>query len=341
MKKSSWVNGLDSLRFFLALVVVLSHMPNSIAIALKESGNVILRNIGYAVTPVFCGVGAVIAFFIISGFVIHYPNKDKEVDYLNFLSRRWVRLGIPMIAVGVVATYFDMFGKIPIWSLYCELIYYTLYPLMVKLKISWKAKFWISFGIASGLIAVLCGNDILSLVNQKDVNFSGSYWQLGDGLTWIVGLPCWLLGVMLAEKVDKVDYKVSIGNIMTWRMVVFLTSVFIQVVRFKFFVSWAVSMNLFAFLLFFWIEREIIYYRQHSSSPFFERLGKFSYSLYLVHELVVLFILQFMPLNAWTYFVVVALIVFSSYLIFLVLEKPSHMLAQKVRIGKKRQAAVS
>ncbi len=335
MKKNTWVNGLDSLRFFLALVVVLSHMPNPIAITLKASNHYIFKSIGYFITPMFNGVGAVIAFFIISGFVIHYPNKNKKIDYWKFLIRRWVRLGIPMIVVSVFTIHYGIFAKIPIWSLYCELIYYTLYPLLVKTKISWNIIFWLAFGIASTLIVTLCYPDIQSLIYQKNLHFFGSYWQLGTELTWAIGLPCWLLGVILAEHIDSYTYKVTALNIYTWRAVVLLTSMVIQIARYKYFLSWIVSMNLFAFLLFFWLRNEIIYYRDHKSVPFFERLGKFSYSLYLTHELVVMGLMFYIPFNFYTYLLYILLCVASSYIIYLFLEKPSHLLAQKISTFKK------
>lgn len=333
MKKNSWVNGLDSLRFFLALIVVLSHLPNPFAIFLKGLDNNILKTIGYIITPLFCGVGAVIAFFIISGFVIHYPNKNKEIAYFNFLSRRWIRLLIPMIIASFVASRFNLFFALPLWSLYCELIYYALYPLLVKVKVSWRTKFWISFALSIIVILVFCKNDILSLIHQQNIHFSGGYWQLGTSLTWLVGLPCWLLGVLLAEDIDNQNYPVSVSKIFTWRISLFILGMIIQIIRFKFFVSWVLSMNLLAFILVLWIKDEIVYYRTHKPVSFFEFLGKFSYSLYLVHELVIAAILYFIPINVFSYIPVVVIAIAASYVVFLIIEKPSHMLAQKIRIG--------
>ena len=335
MKKASWVNGLDSLRFFLALIVVLSHMPNPIAITLKSSSYVILQDIGLLLTPIFCGVGAVIAFFIISGFVIHYPNKDKEINYSKFLLRRWIRLGIPMIVISIIAIKLNMFLKLPLWSLYCELIYYTIYPLLAKLKISWTTQFWAAFVIAAVLIVTLGKQDILSLIHQKNLHFSGSYWQLGVQFTWIVGLPCWLLGVVLGEKIDSYTFKISTMQIYRWRLGVFAVSALIQIVRFKLFVSWLVSMNIFAFLLFIWLRNEIIYYRDHKSVRIFENFGKFSYSLYLTHELLFFIVINILPLNILTYPVYIAMIVLMAYIVFNIIEKPSHLLAQKVGATKK------
>lgn len=293
----------------------------------------ILKQIGYILTPLFCGVGAVIAFFIISGFVIHYPNKNKEIAYFNFLSRRWIRLLIPMLIATVVASRFNLFFALPLWSLYCELIYYALYPLLVKIKISWKIKFWVSFALSTIVISVFCKNDILSLLHQQSINFSGSYWQLGPPLTWIVGLPCWLLGVLLAENIDKQNYQVSVRKIFTWRIFVFVCGMIIQIIRFKFFVSWILSMNLLAFILVLWIKDEIVYYKTHKPVSFFEYLGKFSYSLYLVHELVISAIIYYIPINIYSYFPIVITAIAASYVVFLLIEKPSHMLAQKIRIG--------
>src|SRR5262245_19142466 len=83
----------------------------------------------------FDGAAAVIVFFIISGICIHWPVRDRPLDVRAYLARRFVRVGLPMvIAILVALAAFGELGFLDavLWSLYCELIYYGLYPLLRK-----------------------------------------------------------------------------------------------------------------------------------------------------------------------------------------------------------------
>src|ERR1700749_4001404 len=123
-----WFYGVDSIRFVLAFVVMLSHFDNVYASALKQSTHSIFRNCGYILANAFDGTSAVIAFFIISGFVIHYPNRNGIKDVKTFWIRRFLRIFIPLIIIYFAGTRFGHPDKAVMWSLICELVYYTIYP---------------------------------------------------------------------------------------------------------------------------------------------------------------------------------------------------------------------
>jgi peptidoglycan/LPS O-acetylase OafA/YrhL len=126
-----------------------------------------------------------------------------------------------------------------------------------------------------------------------------------------------------------------------FRTTVFILSIGLTVIRFKFYASWLVTENLFAIVLFFWLKNELAYYKFNKSIAFFERLGKFSYSLYLCHPLLFLVFSMYMPLNGFTYPIVVVSVVAMSYVIYLLVEYPSHRLAQKLTKTKTRTTQLS
>ena len=127
------VRGLDTLRFVAAAAVALGH---GAAFPLGEwlgKGAAWQRLLIGAYDISFDGVAAVIVFFVVSGFCIHYgPATGAPFRTLPFWVRRGVRIAIPLLgAVGVA----DLLGpaaqgalEVVLWSVYCELIYYALYP---------------------------------------------------------------------------------------------------------------------------------------------------------------------------------------------------------------------
>jgi peptidoglycan/LPS O-acetylase OafA/YrhL len=325
---SNWVNGLDSIRFVLAMMVFLSHLENSVAIYLKSLGIGWLKWVGIAINHLYLGPGAVTAFFIISGFVIHYPVKERPLEVKSFLIRRWARISLPLLVVAAFAWPFDRFYLIPIWSLYCELIYYTIYPLLRKLKISWATQFGFSFVLAIVVIIVGDNGEIRSLFARADEGYTGSYAALGDLLTWIIGLPCWLLGVIIADNIDSIQHRVSTVRITIIRGLILLMAMLIVGLKAHYFVSYIVTLNFYAIPLAYWITQEIIYFRHKQPIRWLEYGGKFSYSLYLLHGISVSIIVLFIDLSIRTYFVYVLITVLFSYLFFKAVEEPAHQLSK-------------
>lgn len=329
-KNESWIKGLDSIRFVLAFIVFLSHLGNPFHESWIGSPHLVLRLFAMFWGILFSGVGAVMAFFIISGFVIHYPYKNKFPDTVSFLVRRWLRIGLPLLVISLVASLYHRFSAIPIWSLYCELIYYTLYPLLIRIRASWFRKFLVSFILSFILIAVFARDDWSSLIHQRNINYSGAYWQTGDGLTWIVGLPCWLLGVILAQNIDGDKGKASVLRTWVFRFGVLGAGIMLDIFKFHFFGSYIFSMNFLAMLLFFWIRNEILYYKQRQPVTLFEFAGKFSYSLYLCHNVFVFFIGMLIPITIYSYLPIIALTLVFSYIFYLAVENPSHLFSKRV-----------
>lgn len=324
-----WVKGLDSLRFVLALIVLLSHLPNTPSQYLRSLNQPVAHAISVLLNHAFLGPGAVVAFFIISGFVIHYPLKNRSLNVKQFLVRRWVRIGIPMIVSVVVAWKEGGIAFVPIWSLYCELIYYTLYPFLRRIPLSWKAKFWISFLIASAV--VLIGGfrtELNALVHQTNDHYDGAYTALGDAWTWLVGLPCWLMGVLIAENVDQVRRVVNRPRIYLIRIVVWTAAIIVVALKAHFHVSYLFTLNLLAFLLAVWLTNEIVFFRTHTPNRVLEYAGKFSYSFYLFHFVIMTEFIRHFGMSLVMYPLAIAAVIGISWLIFLLVEEPAHRLSK-------------
>ena len=327
---SKWFSGIDSIRFVLALVVLLGHLENPLVDTLKSSESSLKRYLGSFLGISFIGVVAVICFFIISGFVIHYPNRAGISNLKNFYIRRYIRVLIPLVVIALISIPFGNPEQGVAWSLYCELIFYTIYPLLAAIKSSWRSKVIVAFLIAGIVITIGAFDDIASLLNRKNLNYDGSYWQFGIGLTWVIGLPCWLLGVQLAERIDSVKTVVSRSKIYLFRILVFFSSIALMLAQFHFFVTYLVSLTLFSIPFCKWIEYEIQYFKHNKPVKLLESWGKFSYSLYLTHPLAILVIPYFIPLTSYSYIFIVALTILLAFVFYLLLERPSHLLAQRM-----------
>lgn len=329
---AKWFYGVDSIRFVLALLVMLSHFDNVYADSLKHSAYLPVKLFGIFLANAFDGTSAVIAFFIISGFVIHYPCKEGIDNLLRFWIRRFLRILIPLAVVISVGTAFNHPEKTVTWSLFCEMIYYALYPLLFKINLSWKTKLIITWLIALLVIVIGSYHDIVSLFKQTNDNYHGYYWQFGNYITWIIGLPCWLLGVLIAENIDHLK-NISFSKVFMYRLLVYGISCFCCFGKFHLYMSYLLSMSIFALLLYKWIQAEIVYYKNRRPNLVLEKMGKFSYSLYLSHPLAFLLLNRFITLNNFTYLLFVILTIIAAYIFYLLVERPSHTLAR--RINKK------
>lgn len=330
IRKKNIIYGLDSLRFVLAFIVLLSHYPNEIGDFFKNQHNPILHIIGLVVKISFCGVGSVIAFFIISGFVIHLPHTEKFRNPKKYFIRRYIRIVVPLLVITLISLRLNCFDSIPIWSLYCELIYYTIYPIMYKIIGSrWKLLCIVTFILSYILIIIFANSDINCLIQQKNINYNGAYWQFGTFSTWIIGLPCWLFGVYLADSLSKkMEFtKISFGRIILFRISIFILSIILVNLKFHYYFSYIFSMNIYSIPLFYWIREEIYYYKNSDPFLFMEFLGKFSYSIYLCHGVILFVVMKFVKVNVYNYLLIILLGLLTSYIYYLLIEKPAHRIA--------------
>jgi len=274
------------------------------------------------------GPAAVIFFFIVSGFCIHLPYaRGKSFDLGEYLLRRFVRLLLPMFGALVLWRLIhgmgdfrkDWLGGIPAWSIVAEMVYYGLYPFLRLLpRRPWRTIFVLTF----------LGGFAFAWFTQERTNINYPAW--GYHLDWLLGLPVWLLGVVLAEvKVPlpsppawriwtERGLAVALGSLTTWLAWQRLAGHHLTLNFLSLFAAW-------------WIRDELGYYRNARPVAIFEWAGTWSYSIYLVHALAfVLYqkvpIPYFGHLADWT--IKMSFVLFLAYVFHRVVERPSHLLAQ-------------
>jgi len=331
MKK---VIGLDSLRFVLAFVVILGHLNLTnldifnVKLA-QHSKTVVLLN--GVLDNMFPGITAVIVFFIISGFCIHYPySTGKNLNVPEFYLKRIVRIGIPaVIAFVIYLVPFNLTMGV-IWSLICEVIYYFLYPIILKYKEKYFNVMLISSFVLSYLISI--NYSIFSS------DYNGNFHRNGFFITWIVGLPVWLLGVDLASKFANTSIKRQPAylKLVFLRLITWATAILFSVLRFHAGLSYTYTLPVFALLAYVWLKEEIWYYSDKKENKLLEYGGLMSYSMYLIHAYLFFMLPRFFNekgINKWLFSAFqIIVILLVSWLFYILIEKKAHKLAKSIKL---------
>lgn len=321
-RQSGSVAGIDSIRFVAALWVALGHgarFPVDLLLE-KHSGKLVSLSIEIS-NLIFCGIMAVIIFFIISGFCIHYPNVDKTgFQARRFLIRRIVRIGIPLAGIILVS---EALGKsyvtaeeAVLWTIYCEIVYYGMYPLLLAL---FKV-----VSIKSVIIASSILTGMLLLWRPRALYL----WQMGMW-TWLYCLPFWLAGALAVEKFRRSQVSVA-QSIWMWRIPPLFYGLLAGglISHSKIIIGFVWTIPPFAIYGYFWMLREIEYLGRRPSK-ILEALGVCSYSIYLVHPIVICYCqsnLHLGPIINWM--ILLVLISIGTAMFYFLLEKPSHDLAR-------------
>lgn len=321
------LSGLDSVRAFAALSVLFAHIlgPSLPAMLLALGANPELSELSrYA----FTGHPAVIVFFVVSGFCIHYPYTRRALPVAAFTAARWTRIMIPALVALLLAKLvhlhgFNFIDGYILWSIVCELWYYSLYPLFLLLsrRVPFEVQFVVAF-LVSFLLVSFLGSDQY-----------GRAHLFGPGLNWVVSLPSWLLGCLLANRVSGEHPSVRYGKrgIILWRMIVALAASCLYWLTMNTPIGYYLTMNTFAILVFFWIYAEINSYKNGAS--IFERVGKWSYSIYLFHMIFAVIagkLLAGLHYNMLITLISIPMTLWLCHLAYRYVEQPSHEYARKL-----------
>jgi peptidoglycan/LPS O-acetylase OafA/YrhL len=321
------VRGIDGLRFVLAFWVVMSH--SGFAPGPAPWLHVMVRT-GY--NGLANGAAAVMVFFVISGFCIHYPfRSSRSIDLLSFYARRHIRILVPVVAAVLIAR---PLGTLPtlwdsiLWSLICEEIYYTIYPLLLELRARH------GWNLLIGVAAVAAVAIALMIPHRQLCGLNAFPWYVN----WVVGLPAWMMGARLAEKLD-LDTAMGRAAILRWRLGALVAGGTVTMlcyhapIRIPAYFSLMIAIPYAAG----WLRAEILHAESHGP-PLFERLGVFSYSMYLMHlSMNVLFDRIFtspmtftdVPMLMYLLWLARAVwVVAASWLFYRLVERPAHRFAR-------------
>ena len=229
---------------------------------------------------------------------------------------------MPPALVGMLLAYvlhvekYNFVDGFILWSIVCELWYYSLYPLFLMLsrRVSFTVQFLLAMILSFALVVVLGSNE------------HGSAHIYGPGLNWLVALPSWLLGCVLANQLSSeiVSKACSMRSIILWRVTVAMVASVLYWLTSNTPVGYYLTMNLFALLVFFWIRTEIS--APKCANSLFERIGKWSYSIYVFHMVFLVLVSRLIGIP----YVYIPVILALCYLAYRMVEKPSHDYARSL-----------
>jgi peptidoglycan/LPS O-acetylase OafA/YrhL len=342
-RRADHIIGIDSLRAIAALIVVLDHLGLAPQTLFGDHKADVFALMRMASNCLFNGPAAVIVFFVISGFCIHFPQTrtDYELNVRRFYTRRALRIGLPALAAIILYRGSGYLKNADIndtilWSVICECVYYALYPALCFLgrKLGWAAVFAAAYITATSL----CATHLGALRAGEN-----GYWALG-WLAWIVGLPCWLLGCWLADSRKKFS-AVSLPRLWAMRAGIFIIAFGLRIAKFhihNILFSDCFTLNLFALPVAAWIGVEMASSVQYGTSRFLEWAGKWSYSLYLIHPvsggLLALLGVSVALSSERYHLITIAFALVLSYCFYLAIERPAHQLA--LVLSRRGQLAV-
>jgi peptidoglycan/LPS O-acetylase OafA/YrhL len=333
----------DALRFVLALWVTIGHYEMFPLFAGVNEATPVGRFLVHAWRSIVFGSPAVIVFFVISGFCIHLPYRgDRKMEVGRYYLRRYTRILIPVAAaIGVyqfVGQRFVWWGEhsilwqSPLWSLLCEEIYYAVYPMLRRLRraLGWQRMILAAFAASLGVAAT---------------HFRAlSWYDCGPLGAAVILLPVWLLGCSLAEEVEMLQALRADAwwRIWMWRFGVWFASWITEMLHFKAHLPLTQTMAWFGIIAYLWVKNEIVWSKTRAPSRVLAWAGLWSYSLYLVHPQTAdlwyaLNIQNVGPRLFWCGVILSSLA--GAYAFYLVVERPSHLLARW--IGTTRSGAAS
>lgn len=314
MKSGSHFEWIDFLRGLSALVIVLFHVRVDlwvgwVAIATQpEAYSLFDRAAAWLSIPLPFLDSAVMLFFIVSGFCIHYPYaaSDRSLELTSYSIRRFFRIYPPYLAAVLFSLLIEgflslhlqqevsspgtmlktlfmlqnygqdagqLFSNVSLWSLPVEVELYLVYPLFYWLFRRWGMKISMLFvgSVSLSILAILMKTHWYDNSGSRFGNFA---------FYWII----WCAGALLAEWVKR--ERVPQWKNWAWA-VMGLTAILAIVVQLShLFVGlqdflWACFY--FTVILWGFNQKNPLGFLNPRMKQWLANLGLISYSLYLIH----------------------------------------------------------
>ena len=215
-----------------------------------------------------------------------------------------------------------------LWSVYCEIIYYAIYPLLRLLM----ARFGSQPVLAASFVISWLFCLIIPDTGYGHIIAYGHLW------TWLVCLPVWLCGCVLAEWLAYAcAVPRAVERISTWlgrrlslaRWGVWAASSVLLVFGMEEWLPFKYSLPVFGAGVLVWFLAEM---RPPDKDSWLARWGSAGYSIYLIHPIAESggfgdpVWAGTAPLLGWV--LRIALVAGASALFYFLIEKPSHKLAR-------------
>jgi peptidoglycan/LPS O-acetylase OafA/YrhL len=352
---------IDGIRFLAAFWVLMYHFkPPLFRELLPHRLSFLGGALWSGSTALFAGPAAVIVFFVISGYCIHAAyHKDVALKPVNYYASRFIRIGLPLVVLLCVVQPLPTgqnYLESVLWSLYCEMVYYAVYPLL-RPRFHYIGEMIVGCALtAAAMVACvrLFGHPVCHGCVYE------TYRIPGTALLYAAG---WISGCLIAEtQRNAAQFQIRgayspltmamrrgldastrlLGNhLVVLRTVVVAAGAAVMILLSESSLKPAalplitpdITLPVFQILAAIWIATETATPSQSRSWTVLAACGAWSYSLYLCHKtaLALLEMTTFDETSRYAWFVEVALALAISYAFYRIIEKPSHVISQRLR----------
>ena len=352
---------IDAIRFLAAFWVLMYHFkPPLFRELLPHRLSFLGGALWSGSTALFAGPAAVIVFFVISGYCIHAAyHKDVALKPVNYYASRFIRIGLPLVVLLCVVQPLPTgqnYLESVLWSLYCEMVYYAVYPLL-RPRFHYIGEMIAGCALmAAAMVACvrLFGHPVCHGCVYE------TYRVPGTALLYAAG---WISGCLIAETQRNAaqfqirgayspltmamrrgldaSARLLANHLVVLRMVVVAAGAAVMILLSESSLKPAalplitpdITLPVFQVLAAIWIATETATPSRSRVWIVLAACGAWSYSLYLCHKtaLALLEMTTFDETSRYAWFVEVALAFAISYAFYRIIEKPSHVISQRLR----------
>jgi peptidoglycan/LPS O-acetylase OafA/YrhL len=352
---------IDAIRFLAAFWVLMYHFkPPLFKQLLPHQLSFLGGALWSGATALFAGPAAVIVFFVISGYCIHAAyHRDVGLKPVSYYASRFVRIGLPLVILLCIVQPLPAgqnYLESVLWSLYCEMVYYAVYPLL-------RPRF-------RHIGEMIVGCTLMAAAMVASVRLVGhpvchgcvyeTYRVPGTALLYAAG---WISGCLIAEmQCNAAHFQIRgayspltmllrrilnactltlAKHLIVLRTVVVAAGAAVMILLSESSLKPAmlplitpdITLPVFQFLAVIWVATETATPSQSRIWSTLAACGAWSYSLYLCHKTAraLLDVTAFDESSRFAWFVEVALALAISYAFYRVIEKPSHVISQRLR----------